>query len=60
MILKVTLTTGTEYKLDLSINNIDNVKQFGEEVELAPGRMLKVEDNTYIRAGSIISLKELN
>lgn len=60
MILKITLTTGTEYKLDLSVNNIDSVKQFGEEVELAPGRMLKAEDNTYVRAGSIITMKELN
>lgn len=60
MLLRCTLTTGTEYSINLTSNNIEDIKTFGEILELAPGRMLKADDGkTYIQAKAIVVVKEL-
>lgn len=59
MILNVTLSTGKEFQINLKENNVDSLKDFGEVLELAPGRMFKTLDNSHVRAGSIEVMKEI-
>lgn len=60
MVVTVTLNSNAEYSIDLVKNGIEDIKTFGEILELAPGRMLKTDDGkTYVQAKAIVVVKEV-
>lgn len=59
MKVRVSLTNGTDYAIDLESNNILDLKSFDDVVEFTPQKVLQDIDGNRLVVKNIVTYKEL-